>query len=106
MVSKASEDLPEPDRPVITTSFSRGMSTSTPLRLCSRAPRTRMKLCFSVMLSGNAEGPDRVRGNASIWGSIRPIQQEQCGNIVVGLSGSYRHAAEWEAHLNRLAKIG
>src|SRR5215475_7074322 len=39
MVSKASEDLPEPERPVNTTSWSRGMSRSTFLRLCSRAPR-------------------------------------------------------------------
>jgi hypothetical protein len=39
MVSKASDDLPEPDRPVNTTSRSRGISTSMPLRLCSRAPR-------------------------------------------------------------------
>src|SRR6185437_4676454 len=39
MVSKAREDLPEPDRPVNTTSWSRGISTSTFLRLCSRAPR-------------------------------------------------------------------
>src|SRR6478609_11594870 len=39
MVSKASEDLPEPDRPVNTTSLSRGISTSMFLRLCSRAPR-------------------------------------------------------------------
>src|SRR3954470_9198201 len=39
MVSKASEDLPEPDSPVNTTSLSRGISTSTFLRLCSRAPR-------------------------------------------------------------------
>src|SRR5215469_11509594 len=39
MVSKASEDLPEPDRPVRTTSLSRGISRSTFLRLCSRAPR-------------------------------------------------------------------
>src|SRR5580704_14267948 len=39
MVSKASEDLPEPERPVKTTSRSRGMSRSMFLRLCSRAPR-------------------------------------------------------------------
>src|SRR3982750_1572424 len=39
MVSNASEDLPEPDSPVNTTSLSRGISTSTFLRLCSRAPR-------------------------------------------------------------------
>src|SRR5271156_1594432 len=43
MVSNASEDFPEPDRPVITTRLSRGMMTSTFLRLCSRAPRTWME---------------------------------------------------------------
>src|SRR5690606_19726912 len=82
MVSNASEDLPDPDRPVMTTSCSRGMSRSTPLRLCSRAPRTRMKLCFSVMGSGNAEDPETVRGDDAIWGSIRPIQQEQYKNFL------------------------
>src|ERR1700743_2556519 len=40
MVSNASEDLPEPDRPVMTVSESRGITTSTFFRLCSRAPRT------------------------------------------------------------------
>src|SRR5215203_2533663 len=39
MVSNASEDLPEPERPVNTASLSRGISTSMFLRLCSRAPR-------------------------------------------------------------------
>src|SRR3970040_2080010 len=42
MVSKAREDLPEPETPVMTTSLSRGMTTSMFLRLCSRAPRTMM----------------------------------------------------------------
>src|SRR5690606_8607377 len=42
MVSNASEDLPEPDRPVITISLSRGRSRSMFLRLCVRAPRMRM----------------------------------------------------------------
>src|SRR5450631_2775131 len=40
MVSNASEDLPDPDSPVNTISWSRGSSRSTFLRLCSRAPRT------------------------------------------------------------------
>src|SRR5690349_7595303 len=39
MVSKASEDLPEPDRPVNTMSRSRGRSSEMFRRLCSRAPR-------------------------------------------------------------------
>src|SRR5690349_16636849 len=42
MVSKASELFPDPETPVITTSWSRGMSTSSDLRLCSAAPRTLM----------------------------------------------------------------
>ena len=36
----ASEDLPEPDSPVITTRRSRGRSRSIFFKLCSRAPRT------------------------------------------------------------------
>src|SRR2546421_1876400 len=40
MVSKASEDLPEPASPVMTPSASRGIATEMPLRLCSRAPET------------------------------------------------------------------
>jgi hypothetical protein len=40
MVSNASEDLPDPDRPVNTIRLSRGRSRSTLRRLCSRAPLT------------------------------------------------------------------
>src|SRR5579872_5776408 len=40
MVSNAKEDLPDPDRPVITVRLSRGISRSIFFRLCSRAPRT------------------------------------------------------------------
>src|SRR5215467_3323778 len=40
MVSKARLDLPEPDRPVITMSLSRGISSEMFLRLCTRAPCT------------------------------------------------------------------
>jgi hypothetical protein len=39
-VSKAKLDLPEPDKPVITTKACLGMSKSMFLRLCVRAPRT------------------------------------------------------------------
>ena len=38
MVSKASDDLPEPESPVTTTSALRGISRSTFFRLCTRAP--------------------------------------------------------------------
>src|SRR5690606_15234211 len=40
MVSKASEDLPDPLTPVKTTSARGGSVRSTSLRLCVRAPRT------------------------------------------------------------------
>src|SRR5258707_6230684 len=42
MVSKAREDLPEPETPVTTVSALCGISKSTFLRLCTRAPRTTM----------------------------------------------------------------
>src|SRR3989338_9821206 len=42
MVSKAKLDLPEPDKPVITTSLLRGMLSEIFLRLCTRAPRITM----------------------------------------------------------------
>src|SRR4051812_27988499 len=42
MVSNAREDLPDPLKPVITTSRSRGISSVMFLRLCSRAPPTLM----------------------------------------------------------------
>src|ERR1700712_4794151 len=69
MVSNASDDLPEPDRPVNTTSLSRGISTSTFLRLCSRAPRiviARMLLAlawrFALITSSTISAfPARVR---------------------------------------------
>ena len=49
MVSKARDDLPDPLRPVMIVSESRGMVTSMFLRLCSRAPWTRMKDLCMVM---------------------------------------------------------
>ena len=43
---------PSPETPVNTTSASRGMSTSTFLRLCSRAPRTRTKPSAAACAGG------------------------------------------------------
>src|SRR5712691_10551485 len=45
MVSKASDDFPEPDSPVKTTSLSRGIVRSMSLRLCSRAPLITISVC-------------------------------------------------------------
>ena len=48
IVSKAREDFPEPESPVITTNASLGKSTSMFFKLLALAPRTRMR---SIMLS-------------------------------------------------------
>src|SRR6476619_144333 len=53
MVSKASEDLPDPDRPVMTTSWSRGRSTSIFFRLWTRAPRTAIQ-SWAISTVGNS----------------------------------------------------
>src|SRR4051812_8219764 len=56
MVSKASDDLPDPDNPVMTVSRSRGMETLMFLRLCSRAPRTNSA---SSAIAGVSWKPER-----------------------------------------------
>src|SRR5215510_14135438 len=60
MVSKASDDFPEPLKPVITTSLSRGMESVRFLRLCSRAPPilmnsllTHLKICNYTIFKCN-----------------------------------------------------
>ena len=50
MVSKASDDFPEPDSPVITVRLSLGISTSIFLRLCTLAPHTLMLASSLVLL--------------------------------------------------------
>src|SRR3989344_1846259 len=48
MVSNAKEDLPEPERPVITTSLFFGISTSIFFRLWTLAPLTRITLDVKI----------------------------------------------------------
>src|SRR6476659_8417380 len=50
MVSNARLDLPLPERPVMTTSRSRGNARSTSLRLCSRAPCTKIRSWGTVQV--------------------------------------------------------
>src|SRR3712207_6529401 len=58
IVSNASDDLPEPDRPVKKMSLSRGRSRPTLRRVCSRAPWTTRR-SFTHQVYG--EGPTSVR---------------------------------------------
>src|SRR6476619_7290207 len=46
MVSNASDDFPDPDRPVMTTSASRGRASEMSRRLCSRAPEMTIEFLF------------------------------------------------------------
>src|SRR5579884_1064560 len=70
MVSKASELLPLPDKPVMTMSLSRGSVRSTFLRLCSRAPVMTME---SVGINRLAY-PQPVRPLQTPMGCIRPAR--------------------------------
>src|SRR3954453_12321153 len=56
MVPNTSELLPEPDPPVNTVSLRFGISTSTSLRLFSRAPCTRIRSWLSATCSGGDGG--------------------------------------------------
>ena len=60
-ISKAKDDLPEPDTPVITVREPCGISSETSRRLCSRAPRKEMLVGrgLAVRVSGvaNAASP-------------------------------------------------
>src|SRR5512146_1465772 len=64
MVSKARDDLPEPDGPVMTVNARRGISRSIPFRLFCLAPRTTMW----DFIPGNlaAGGPKKNRTGAGI----------------------------------------
>src|SRR5918998_4274189 len=77
MVSNASDDLPDPDRPVITTSASRGSSRLMSLRLCSRAPETTIRSCLAtaVIVGGSTvslDPPRRTRSMADLGHAAWP----------------------------------
>src|SRR5215510_9409368 len=85
MVSKASEDLPEPERPVNTTSRSRGIATSIFLRLCSRAPRIVIwRASRTALLERSAIGSAALRNGGS-GQSHPPARQKDAGPF--GLAG-------------------
>src|ERR1700729_760846 len=66
MVSKASEDLPDPDRPVNTINRSRGRSRSMFLKLWVRAPRMRIFCMQPITIRPASRGVYRVpRGAAN-----------------------------------------
>ena len=86
-MSNASEDLPEPDRPVMTINSSRGRSMEIFLRLCSRAPRTE-----SILAWGSREGREAIGLTGALMGTLEQIiwgadgskVASGCANLVVG----------------------
>src|SRR5690348_10072523 len=78
IVSNASDDLPDPDRPVNTTSASLGMDMSTFRKLCSRAPRTMRWSITQLMLGAATDSPD-------------PRSSGGCPGRVVGIWQGERH---------------
>src|ERR1043166_2019801 len=66
MVSKASDDLPEPLSPVITVKVLRGISTEMFFKLCWRAPRTVMLLiaiCLINLVRKTKRKPNKTSEN-------------------------------------------
>src|SRR5579863_4075488 len=85
MVSKARLDLPEPDSPVNTIMASRGRSSETSFRLCSRAPRTTSRSATAPLSTGSGNGyTDRlamVAGGSDIFRGLRGRPPDQhCGH--------------------------
>jgi hypothetical protein len=60
-VSKASDDLPDPDTPVMTTRRFLGISRLRFLRLCSRAPR--MEIESIRIVDGTRKFPKETTQN-------------------------------------------
>src|SRR2546425_10727188 len=99
MVSKASDDFPEPDSPVITTSWSRGISRSTFLRLCSRAPRMTirslaMEAYYTAHLGRRAPSPATPCGSHNhLYGPPRCQRREAAATFHTRLAVHARGAA-------------
>src|SRR5271155_1340884 len=73
MVSKASDDFPDPLKPVITVKVLRGISTSIFFRLCCRAPCTVMRLSIargSLYFSSAVVVVGDATGDSCVWESL------------------------------------
>src|SRR4051794_40284026 len=104
MVSKTSDDLPEPDTPVKTVIFRLGMRTETFFRLFSRAPAISMTLVSTVAPQlvgrGRAGGPPADDGARPGGGSQRLSRRNlrtDRGKKIAVISAGHRTARsrEW-----------
>src|SRR5690606_20008278 len=96
-------DLPEPERPVMTISASRGRSTSTPLRLCSRAPRTLMWVSIGNRHAGEGNGATWRAGVPETFAAVkrrsRPDCWRGCGGGGADCNARARASAAWRASI-------
>jgi hypothetical protein len=76
-VSKASDDFPEPDRPVITTRRLRGSSTLRFYRLCVRAPRMRSVPWVSIAPEDESKLATIASSGSPIPDFLRPAMDSQ-----------------------------
>src|SRR5262249_28081258 len=87
MVSKASEDFPEPLRPVITVKVLRGISTEMFFRLCWRAPLTVILLMAMDLINlGKRAGTAASLGKASPHSQGRKGQRAALLRILMVLN--------------------
>src|SRR3954466_10466532 len=87
MVSNASDDLPDPDRPVMTTSASRGIFSEMSRRLCSRAPETTMELFDGIRQP--IYGPEQTfpsNRTRTLRGSARETARDRAKRAQSGLA--------------------
>src|SRR5580698_3451637 len=81
MVSNARLDLPEPDRPVITVRLSRGSSTDTFFRLCTRAP------CTATVVRGAGLAAGGAGFALPAIGVLRGMEERQFLHLDIALPG-------------------
>src|ERR1035441_5472136 len=82
MVSNASDDLPDPDTPVITVSFSWGIESEMFLRLWTRAPWILIKSSTGVpIIRLRSRGMIEVKTPASGRGKVKHVPPMQVNGL-------------------------
>src|SRR5713226_4677189 len=89
MVSKARDDLPEPERPVMTVRLLRGISRLMFFRLCWRAPRT-TSLVKLIKPDCSLQGVPAHSGHSAARIIFHDNNAADCGQA--GVIGSRRSA--------------
>jgi hypothetical protein len=98
MVSKANDDLPEPDSPVMTVRLWLGMVTSIFFRLWTRAPKTSIAILFFLRveqvkpLVGDADATLFVEGAGGLLEALLGALQEGGHDLRVTLIGQSQEA--------------